>query len=414
MARPTASPTNTDTDVASPSLSTRGSQRTEQIARAAARLFQDTGYQNVSIDQIGAAVGLTGPAVYRHFKGKYAILVRALMGQVEMVAELEATADETGSTPREQLDLFLAGLGDLTANGDEATLWRRERSHLQSAEYELFRDYFVAHRDYIASKIIAANPAIGERKAVLLGFAALTMYSNTPDIRGHLSAERLMEIQAALAETIIDCPLPDPGPDTVPLPPAVPRRPAGRRERIIDASTKLFEERGFYDVRIDDIAKASEMSVATLYQHVTGKAQVLRAILERGAEGLLYVTTDALAHATTAHEVLEALIRTYIRQALGVHGRIMHILATDLLYLSDEEQSALRETQREYVAEWVQAICELAGDHLTTSDARALAQAVIGVVTDVSQIPEFRRRPGIAEELTALATAMVLPQSLIR
>lgn len=414
MSRPTATPTtNTDTDGAAPSLSARGSQRTEQIARAAAHLFQDLGYQNVSIDQIGAAVGLTGPAVYRHFKGKYAILVRALQGQTDMVAELEATADRTGSTPREQLDLFLEGLGDLTANGDEATLWRRERRHLRPAEFELFRDYFAANRDYIAAKIIAADPAIDERKAELLGFAVLTMYSNTPDIRGHLSPERLMEIQAALARTIIECPLPDPSPDAVALPPAVPRRPAGRRERIIDASTRLFEERGFYDVRIDDIAKASEMSVATLYQHVTGKAQVLRAILERGAEGLLYVTADALAHATTAQEVLDALIRTYIRQALGVHGRIMHILATDLLYLSDEEQSALRETQREYVAEWVQAICELADD-LTTADARALAQAVIGVVTDVSQLPQFRQRPGIAEELTALATAMVLPQGLIR
>ncbi|WP_040841378.1 TetR/AcrR family transcriptional regulator [Nocardia brevicatena] len=413
MPRPTATPTNTDTDVESPGPSTRGSRRSEQIARAAARLFQDMGYQNVSIDEIGAAVGLTGPAVYRHFKGKYAILVRALMGQVEMVAELEAAADKTGSTPREQLHLFLEGLGDLTANGDEATLWRRERYHLQPAEYELFLDHFVANRDYIAAKIVAANPAVGEHKAELLGYAVLTMYSNTPDIRGHLPAERLMEIQAALARTIIECPLPDPGLGTAVLPPAVPRRPAGRRERIIEASTKLFEERGFYDVRIDDIAKASEMSVATLYQHVTSKAQVLRAILERGAEGLLYVTTDALAHATTGQEVLEALIRTYIRQALGVHGRIMHILATDLLYLSDEEQSALRETQREYVAEWVQAIRELAGD-LTTADARALAQAVIGVVTDISQVPQFRQRPGIAEELTALATAMVLPRSLIR
>lgn len=227
MSRPTATPTtNTDTDGAAPSLSARGSQRTEQIARAAAHLFQDLGYQNVSIDQIGAAVGLTGPAVYRHFKGKYAILVRALQGQTDMVAELEATADRTGSTPREQLDLFLEGLGDLTANGDEATLWRRERRHLRPAEFELFRDYFAANRDYIAAKIIAADPAIDERKAELLGFAVLTMYSNTPDIRGHLSPERLMEIQAALARTIIECPLPDPSPDAVALPPAVPRRPA--------------------------------------------------------------------------------------------------------------------------------------------------------------------------------------------
>ncbi|MFZ2178612.1 MAG: TetR/AcrR family transcriptional regulator [Rhodococcus sp. (in: high G+C Gram-positive bacteria)] len=410
MSRSTAA--HTDVEGGAPPLSTRGSARTEQIARAAARLFQEMGYQNVSIDQIGAAVGLTGPAVYRHFKGKHGILVHALLSQVRLVDELSARADEKGVSAQQQLDLFLEGLADLTANGDEATLWRREQRHLEAAEREVFRGHFAANQDRIAAKIMAADPSVDAHKAELLGFAILAVYSNTPDIRGNLSPERLIEIQSALAKSILGCNLPDPDSGAVPAPRPVPRQPAGRRERIIDASAELFDERGFYDVRIDDIAKASEMSVATLYQHVTGKAQVLRAVLERGAEGLLYVTADALALATTPDDVLDALIRTYVRQALGIHGRIMHILSTDLLYLSDEEQSALRETQREYVAEWIAAVCALS-DELTTSDARALTQAVIGVVTDVSQTPRLRERPGLAEELTVLARAMVLPPSLV-
>lgn len=408
MSRPTASRADTGTV---PGPSARGGHRTEQIVRASTHLFQDLGYQNVSIDQIGAAVGLTGPAVYRHFKGKHDILVQALKSQVRLVDELADRADKTGATPTEQLDLFLDGFCDLTANGDEATLWRREQRHLKAAERDIFRDHFTANRDRIAAKIIAAHPTVTGHQAELLGFAVLTMYSNTPSIRGSLTPERLIEVQSALAQAIIACKLPATRPDAEPAPTPVHRRPAGRRERIIEASAKLFYERGFYDVRIDDIAKASEMSVATLYQHVTGKAQVLQAILERGAEGLLYVTADALAQAATPQLVLDSLIRTYIRQALGIHGRIMHILATDLLYLSEEEQSALRETQREYVAEWVEAICALA-DHLTAGDARALTQAVIGVITDVSQTPGLRERPGVAEELSALAHAMVLPAGL--
>lgn len=410
MSRSTAA--HTDVDAGTSAVAARGTARTEQIARAAARLFQEMGYQNVSIDQIGAAVGLTGPAVYRHFKGKHGILVHALLSQVRLVDELAARADEEGSTAQEQLDLFLDGLADLTANGDEATLWRREQRHLEAAEREDFRDHFTANQDRIAAKITAADPTLDAHKAELLGFAVLAVYSNTPDIRGSLLPERLIEIQSALAKAILSCNLPDPDPDAGPAPRPVPRQPAGRRERIIDASAKLFDERGFHDVRIDDIAKASEMSVATLYQHVTGKAQVLRAVLERGAEGLLYVTADALALATTADEVLDALIRTYVRQALGIHGRIMHILSTDLLYLSDEEQSALRETQREYVAEWIETICAIA-ENLSAADARALAQAVIGVITDVSQNAELRERPGITEELSALAHAMILPAGLV-
>ncbi|WP_241383938.1 TetR/AcrR family transcriptional regulator [Rhodococcus sp. CH91] len=403
---------STTTRAATAPASTRGGHRVEQIVRAATHLFQDLGYQNVSIDQIGAAVGLTGPAVYRHFKGKHDILVQALMSQVELVEQLADRADNDGSTPLEQLDLFLDGLGDLTANGDEATLWRREQRHLQEDERLLFRDHFSATRDRIAAKITAAHPEITANRAELLGFAVLAMYSNTPTIRGTLPPERLIELQSAIARSIIACELPEVDPDAAPARTPVPHRPAGRRERILEASSQLFVERGFYDVRIDDIAKASEMSVATLYQHVTGKTQVLRAILERGAEGLLYVTADALAQATSSQQVLDSLIGTYIRQALGVHGRIMHILTTDLLYLSEEEQAALRETQREYVAEWVEAICAIA-ENLSAADARALAQAVIGVITDVSQNTQLRERPGITENLSALAHAMVLPAGLV-
>lgn len=391
--------------------SPRGAQRSAQIIRAATTLFQHHGYQNVSIDQIGSSVGLTGPAVYRHFKGKHDILVQALMAQTRDVDELFVSAERDGADAAERLDLFLGGLSDLTANADEATLWRRERRHLDEASRETFSGHFTGNQQRIADWIAQSDPTMKAPQADLLGFAALSFFSNSPIIRGSLSAERLMEIQSAVSRAIITCKLPVPDATDVATPRAVLRRPAGRRERILEASARLFEEHGFYGVPIDDIAKAAEMSVATLYQVVTGKTQVLRAVLERGAEGLLYVTADALATATTPAEVLDALIRTYVRQALGVHGRVMHILATDAIYLNDEERASLRETQREYLAEWMEAITA-SNEQLSPADARALAQAVISVLTDITQSPAFRARPGVADELNALAQAMVLPQGL--
>lgn len=385
--------------------SARGAQRTEQIIRAATFLFQEHGYQNVSIDQIGAAVGLTGPAVYRHFKGKHDVLARALEAQAADVEGLYAVAQAEG-TAAARLQRYLDGLSDLTANRDEATLWRREQQHLQPEERIRLDGLFELNQKRLAGLLIDANPAMTARHAEFTGHTILSMFSNTPSIVGSLSPQRLMYLQGALVQAMIAAPLPEPGPTSVPATLPVQRRPAGRRERILEASARLFGERGFYGVSIDDIAKASEVSLATLYQNVTGKTQVLKAILERGAEGLLYVTADALAFAATPDAVLDTLIRTYVRQAFGVHGRLMHILASDLLYLTPEEQDALRETQREYVAEWIDAICTL-NKALTPADARALTQAVIGVVTDVSKTPRLRARPGIAEELVVLAHAMV-------
>jgi len=54
--------------------------RREQILTVAARLFARHGFHGVSIADLGAAVGVSGPALYRHFPGKEALLAEMLVG----------------------------------------------------------------------------------------------------------------------------------------------------------------------------------------------------------------------------------------------------------------------------------------------------------------------------------------------
>src|ERR1700709_1558716 len=53
--------------------------RREQILRAAAQLFAERGARAVGVDDVGAAVGVTGPAIYRHFASKDAMLAEMLL-----------------------------------------------------------------------------------------------------------------------------------------------------------------------------------------------------------------------------------------------------------------------------------------------------------------------------------------------
>src|SRR5438067_8779429 len=52
--------------------------RREEILEIAVGLFASRGYHGVSMDDIGAAAGVTGPALYHHFAGKEAMLIAAL------------------------------------------------------------------------------------------------------------------------------------------------------------------------------------------------------------------------------------------------------------------------------------------------------------------------------------------------
>ncbi|MFF3750142.1 TetR/AcrR family transcriptional regulator [Streptomyces sp. NPDC002018] len=62
------------------STRTAAPTRREQILKHAARLFAERGFHGVGVDEIGAAVGISGPGLYRHFAGKDAMLAELLVG----------------------------------------------------------------------------------------------------------------------------------------------------------------------------------------------------------------------------------------------------------------------------------------------------------------------------------------------
>ena len=86
---------------------TGGVIRRDEILDAAAELFAERGYPGTGVDDIGAAVGITGPSVYKHFPSKDAILVAigqrsALRLEAGAMAAASLTAD-----PGAQLDLLV-------------------------------------------------------------------------------------------------------------------------------------------------------------------------------------------------------------------------------------------------------------------------------------------------------------------
>lgn len=53
--------------------------RRQALLSAAASLFAANGFNRVSLEDLGAAAGVSGPAVYRHFSGKQAVLADLLL-----------------------------------------------------------------------------------------------------------------------------------------------------------------------------------------------------------------------------------------------------------------------------------------------------------------------------------------------
>lgn len=74
--------TGADAPAARPAGATQRSKakegRRQALLAAAASLFAVNGFKSVSLEDLGAAAGVSGPAVYRHFPGKQAVLADLL------------------------------------------------------------------------------------------------------------------------------------------------------------------------------------------------------------------------------------------------------------------------------------------------------------------------------------------------
>jgi AcrR family transcriptional regulator len=86
------------------SVRTRDPDRRERILRAAAELVAERGFHAVSMADIGAASGIVGSGVYRHFDSKSAVLVALLDEGMERLLAGAADAVGSGRPDAEVLD----------------------------------------------------------------------------------------------------------------------------------------------------------------------------------------------------------------------------------------------------------------------------------------------------------------------
>ena len=156
------------------------------------------------------------------------------------------------------------------------------------------------------------------------------------------------------------------------------RAKADRQSAILQEAARLFAERGFSGVSLEELGAAVGVSGPAVYRHFANKQALLGAILVRVSERLHTGGQAVIAQHQTPAEQLDALIRFHVDFAL-TDADVIRVQDRDLASLSDEDRGAVRRLQREYVELW---IAVLAGIHPTRSqaDLRVRAHACFGLI----------------------------------
>src|ERR1700742_4912792 len=81
--------------------------RRQVLIKVAGELFNERAFDAVTTEMIGAHAGVTGPALYRHFPSKQALLIAVLEDPLnELLANARKTAAEVRD-PREALEAMI-------------------------------------------------------------------------------------------------------------------------------------------------------------------------------------------------------------------------------------------------------------------------------------------------------------------
>src|SRR6266508_4550440 len=173
--------------------------RREQIMAAAAELFARHGFHGVGIDDIGSAVGISGPALYRHFRSKDAMLGEMLTSiSEELLAGGQKRAENAGSAGASLAELIRFQVDFALDKPALITVQERNLGNLTDPDRRRVRALQRRYVEVWVEAIRAAVPSTGEPAARAAAHAVFGLINSTPHSR-HLDRREMAELLRGMA-----------------------------------------------------------------------------------------------------------------------------------------------------------------------------------------------------------------------
>lgn len=376
---------------------TRPRNRKSQIVAAAADLYRIRGFHCVALADVADTVGITAPALYRHFRNKQELLLTAVQGGLD---SLDSAARGAGDV--EELVSALVTLA-MKRKG-LAGLWQREARHLPDADHSALRIQLTEMVRHMVGMLRAERTDLTDADAELIAWALLGVLAGLAARRVNLPPRLLEHVTSRVAHSVVHSTLRSESA-------AEPVGPTGhrpdldsRREQLINAATELFDRRGFGSVSMNDIGAAVGIAGPSVYKHFAGKADLLAAAMTRGNERL-HAGLPLVHSAPDPQSALTILMRSHIEFSVQ-NSHLIGLLISECDQLPDKERAAARRAQRDYLDVWVRVVDEALPGR-KPGELRLMVNAAFTVINNLVRTGRTNRRPDLTQRLTDLTQAIV-------
>jgi AcrR family transcriptional regulator len=201
--------------------------RREQILQQAAELFAARGFHGVSMTDLGAAVGISGPALYKHFPSKESMLAEMLVSISEELLETgRARVDAAGTATPDGAWASVAALVDwhvhfALTNRALIVVQDRDWSSLPDDARERVRRLQREYVDLWAAQLRSLRPGLDRDRARAMAHVAFGLINSTPH-SGLLPDDAMRDLLRDMALAAL---APGPAPQGSPPDPTVPSVP---------------------------------------------------------------------------------------------------------------------------------------------------------------------------------------------
>ena len=178
---------------------TAKSSRRDQILAAAADLFARYGFHGVGIDDIGAAVGISGPALYRHFRSKDAMLAEMLTGISDKLLLGGRSRVGAAGDPHDALDALVRWHVEFAlTNSALITVHMRDLDSLAAADHHRVRESQRGYVEVWVDVLCKVRPDLDEPTARAASHAVLGLINSTP-YSAHLGTAQMSDLLHEMA-----------------------------------------------------------------------------------------------------------------------------------------------------------------------------------------------------------------------
>lgn len=179
----------------------RDPERKERILDAAVELIAQHGYLGVNLTDIGAAAGIVGSGIYRHFSSKSAILVEMFDRVVDRLIVDAESALRASDDPRATLTSLVEGQVRFTLTERRlCQVYLQESRNLPEQDLRRLRWKQRHYVDLWQDVLIAVQPDLGPMQAKIQVHAAISAIHSCLRYHIEIESSELAVLLVATAE----------------------------------------------------------------------------------------------------------------------------------------------------------------------------------------------------------------------